>query len=100
MLSYEAPMWIGAFAKKYTQNKYKQMQRLINIRIIKGYRTISYEPSCIMTCQAPIALKIEESVLIHKEVRDIRNNEEFPVKKEEEGSQHDGVLVSLLMMMT
>jgi len=42
--------------------KYKRIQRLLNIKIAKAYRTISYDASCVIAGVRPIKITIEEKV--------------------------------------
>ena len=41
------------------KTKLIRVQRLINIKIAKAYRTVSTEALCILTGMTPIAIKIE-----------------------------------------
>ena len=41
-------------------------QRLINIKIAKSYRTISYEASCVMAGGPPIGIEIAGKVQLYK----------------------------------
>jgi hypothetical protein len=43
-----APIWIEAIWKNRNLTKYKRIQRLINIKMAKAYRTISYDASCVI----------------------------------------------------
>ena len=54
LLSYGAPIWSNALAKNYNLRKLKRVQRLINIRIARSFRTASYEALCIVTGLTPI----------------------------------------------
>jgi hypothetical protein len=45
------------------------VQRLINIKIAKAYRTVSNEALCIITGLTPIHIKIYETVELYKIVR-------------------------------
>ena len=65
LLSYGAPIWSNALAKNYNLRKLKRVQRLINIRIARSFRTASYEALCIVTGLTPIAFKIQEVVRLH-----------------------------------
>jgi hypothetical protein len=49
---------------KYEHNghKYTRVQRLINIKIVKAFRTTSSEALCIIAGTTPIVLRIEEAV--------------------------------------
>jgi len=42
------------------KSKLERVQRLINIKIAKAYRTVTNEALCILTGLTPIAIKIEE----------------------------------------
>ena len=61
LLTYGAPVWEEAAAKqKINKRILQRVQRLINIKIAKAYRTISFEASCVMAGVPPIGLVIEE----------------------------------------
>ena len=45
--------------------KYKRIQRLMNIKIAKAYRTVSYEASCVIAEVRPIQITIEQQVQIY-----------------------------------
>jgi len=65
LLLYGAPVWIDAM--KYTCNKriYIRVQRLINLRIAKAFRTTSTEALCVVAGTIPIIIKIEEAVNLY-----------------------------------
>jgi hypothetical protein len=46
--------------------KLQRVQRLINIKIAKPYRTISYDASCLMADVPPIAIVIAEKAQLYK----------------------------------
>jgi hypothetical protein len=48
LMTYGAPIWEGAIIKRKYLQKLQTAQRLINIKIAKAYRTISFEASCVM----------------------------------------------------
>ena len=54
LLTYGAPIWIEAIWKNKNLTKYKRIQRLMNIKIAKAYRTISYDASCVIAGVRPI----------------------------------------------
>ena len=66
LLTYGAPVWEEAAAKQKNIRMLQRVQRLINIKIAKAYRTISFEASCVMTGVPPIGLVIEEMASRHK----------------------------------
>jgi len=58
---YGAPIWGNALNKACYRTKLTRVQRLINIRIAKSYRTVSNEALCMITGLTPIDIKIEET---------------------------------------
>jgi hypothetical protein len=62
LLTYGAPVWEEAVAKQRNIRMLQRVQRIINIKIAKAYRTISFEASCVIAGVAPIGLVIEEKV--------------------------------------
>ena len=60
LLLYGAPVWVKAMTLKSYKDKIIRVQRIINIKIAKAYRTVSNEAVCVLTGLTPIALKIEE----------------------------------------
>jgi len=62
ILTYGAPIWVEAIRKNRNLTKYKRIQRLMNIKIAKAYRTISYDASCIIAGVRPIQITIEQKV--------------------------------------
>ena len=60
ILTYAAPIWKEAIRKNRNFTKYKRIQRLINIKIAKAYRIISYDASCVIAGARPIQITIEQ----------------------------------------
>jgi len=65
-LTYGAPVWIEAMNFEHNRQKYIRVQRLINIRIAKAFRTTSSEALCMVTGMAPIIIKLEEEIAHYK----------------------------------
>ena len=61
LLQYGAPIWINSLAKDSYKTKLIRVQRLMNIKIAKSFRTVSNEALCIITGLTPIDIKIEET---------------------------------------
>jgi len=61
LLLYGALVWKKAIDKVSYKSKLIIVQRLINIRITKAYRTVSNKALCILTGLTTIAIKIEEA---------------------------------------
>jgi len=66
ILTYGAPVWEKALTKQNNVRKYHQVQRMMNIKIAKAFRTLSYEASCVLAGIRPIRLAIEEKVRTYK----------------------------------
>ena len=62
ILTYGAPIWVEVIRKSRNLAKYKRIQRLINIKIAKAYRTISYDASCVIAGEPPIEILIGQKV--------------------------------------
>jgi hypothetical protein len=69
LLLYGAPVWAEILEKTSHRIKLTRVQRLINIKIAKAYRTVSNEALCIITGLTPIHIKIQETVELYKIVR-------------------------------
>jgi hypothetical protein len=72
---YDAPVWIGAMEKKCNIITYSRVQRLINIKIAKAYRTTSNEALCILTGTTPIEIKAKETAKLYCINRDRQNHQ-------------------------
>ena len=46
--------------------KYHRVQRMMNIKIAKAFRTLSYEASCVLAGVRPIRIAIEEKIRTYK----------------------------------
>ena len=64
--SYGAPVWIEAMKHQHNRQKLKRVQRLINLRMARAFRTTSGDALCILTGMKPIIIKIEEIVKQHE----------------------------------
>lgn len=65
LLLYGAPVWSEAMKYEYNRLKCIRVQRLINIRMAKAFRTTSNEALCIVAGMTPIIIQIEEAVKQH-----------------------------------
>ena len=66
LMTYGAPVWEGAITKHEYLHKLQIAQRIINIKIAKAYRTISFEASCVMAGVPPIGIVIDGKVQLYK----------------------------------
>ena len=69
------PVWEGAITKHKYLQKLQSAQRLINIKIAKAYRTISFEVSCVMARVPPIGLVIERKVQMYNRKLGLDNSD-------------------------
>jgi hypothetical protein len=61
------------FGKKSYKAKLIRIERLINIRIAKAYRTVSNEALCVITGLFPINIKIEETAKYYERTKEYGN---------------------------
>ena len=62
ILTYGAPIWVEAIQKNKNLTKYRRIQRLINIKIAKAYRTISYDASWMLAAIRHIQITIQQKI--------------------------------------
>jgi hypothetical protein len=65
LILYRAPIWKDVIKNSCYKTKLIRVQRLINIRTAKSYRTVSNEALCVITGSKPINIKIEEAAKSH-----------------------------------
>jgi len=65
-MTYGAQVCEGTINKHKYLKKLHSAQRLINIKIVKAYRTISFEASCVIAGVSPIGLVIDGKVQVYK----------------------------------
>jgi hypothetical protein len=58
---YGAPVWIETLKRECNKTVYIRVQRLVNIKIAKDFRTTSDEALCALTGLTPIVIKAEEA---------------------------------------
>jgi len=81
-LLYAAPVWTESMKRKYNRAKYIRVQKLINLRIAKAYRTVLHEALCILTATPPINIKPEEAVALYNIITG-RSIQKYQLDKEE-----------------
>jgi len=65
LLLYGAPVWAEAMRFEYNRLKYIRVQRLMNIKTAKAFRTTSSEALCILAGTTPIIIRTEEAAKQH-----------------------------------
>ncbi|KAJ4443837.1 hypothetical protein ANN_05624 [Periplaneta americana] len=66
MLTYGCSVWSEALQKQKNLNKLQRVQRIMNSKIAKAHRTLSFEASCVVAGVRPIGISIAESVKIYQ----------------------------------
>ena len=61
--------------KEYNKIIYNRVQRLINIKIAKAFRTTSNEALCILTGLTPVVIKAEEAAKLYNFMRNMQAHE-------------------------
>jgi hypothetical protein len=69
LLLYGAPVWCKAMTIQSYKAKLIRVQRIINIKIAKAYRTLSNEALCVLTGLTPITIKIKEASQYYNIIR-------------------------------
>ena len=62
LLTYGAPVWDEALVKQRNLRMLQRVQRMVNIKSAKAYRTISLEAACMMAGLPPIGIVMKEKV--------------------------------------
>jgi ribonuclease HI len=75
LILYGAPIWKKALDKECYRLKLIRVQRLINIKMAKAYRTVSNEALCILSGITPIIIKIQESIQLYEIIRSNKREE-------------------------
>jgi hypothetical protein len=66
LMTYRVPVWEEAINNQRLLPKMQSTQRLINIKMAKAYRTISYNASCLLAGVQPIGIEIEGKASLYK----------------------------------
>jgi len=75
LMTYGSPVWEGAITKHKYRHKLQSAHRLINIKIAKTYRTVSFEASCVMAGVPPIGLVINGKAQLYKRMHGQETND-------------------------
>ncbi|GAB1860790.1 Reverse transcriptase [Camponotus japonicus] len=90
IINYGAPIWNDATTNRKVRDMLRRMQRIIAIRVISGYRTVSTDASLLLARIYPSELRAAYFRRVFARVRELKNNglwnkaEEKDIKKEEE----------------
>jgi hypothetical protein len=75
LMTYGAPVWEWTITKHKYLQKLQSAQRLINIKIAKACRTISFEASCVIAGVPRIGLVIDGKVQVYKRKYGLENSD-------------------------
>jgi hypothetical protein len=75
LLLYEVPVWENDIYKASHKAKLTRVQRIINIKIAKAYRTVSNQAVCIIAGLIPITIKIQEVSQLYQLTKSNREDE-------------------------
>jgi hypothetical protein len=67
--------------EKHNAIKLNRVQRLMNIKIAKAYRTTSYEALCVLTGMTPILIELETQAKIYHNTRGNEENVKYDTPK-------------------
>jgi hypothetical protein len=93
IITYGTPLWIEAIRKNRHLTKYKRIQILINIKIARAYRTISYDASCVIAGVRPIQITIQQNVKTYMSTK--INNLEYDAPLEVRHWRHPAELATI-----
>ena len=96
LLLYGAPVWITAMKYAYNRKLYLRVQRLINIKMAKAYRTVSHEALCTLTGMIPITIKAEEVATYYNSTRGSRKLAQLDYETESKDWPHPADFVRIL----
>ena len=80
--------------KEKYKNKLTSVQRLINTKMSKAYRTVSSEALCVVTGMTPIHIKIEEPAKTYQYTRGLIKDKSssITIKRQDFGSAQQKLL--------
>ena len=81
LLSYGTPVWIECLKKKHNAIKLKRVQRLINIKIARAYRTTSHEALCVLTGMTPILIDLGSEAKMYHNTRGNEKSEQYDAQE-------------------
>jgi ribonuclease HI len=97
LLLYGAPVWNKAIDIGRNKHRLIRVQRLINMKIAKAYRTVSNAALCILTGVTPITIKIEEASQYYHIIRsDEKEDTKVETKIGTQYWQHPADTITLL----
>lgn len=77
VLLYAAPVWAEKFAESKTQQiPIKRIQRGVAIRVIRGYKTISYEAATLLAKMPPLFLLAARQRRVYVRMKELKESEE------------------------
>jgi len=100
-IPYGAPVWNKAIDIVSNKHRLVRVQRLINIKIAKAFRTVSNEALCVLTGLTPITIKIEEASQYYHIIRSCEKEDtRVETRIETQYWQHPAETINLLPEIT
>ena len=65
ILLYASPAWSSCISKKWALQKLESVQRLAAIKMIRAFKSVSYEASLVLSGLTPIAYRLHEKSLAY-----------------------------------
>jgi hypothetical protein len=96
LLLYGAPVWNKAIDMGRNKHRHARVQRLINIKIAKAYRTVSTEALSVLTGLTPITIKIEEASKYYHIIRSCEKDIKVETRIGTQYWQHPAETITLL----
>lgn len=95
VIMYGAPIWGEALSTSRTlQNKITRVQRIIALRVVAGYRTVSADAALVLARIPPAAIQAMYWRRVFLRIKDLKRNDEWDTTKEAEIKQDEKVLLT------
>ena len=89
-------MWTKALDTGSYKRRLERVQRLINIKIAKAYRTVSKEALCVLTGLTSITIEIEEAPQLYHIARSCGKDTRVETRIETQYWQHPVETITLI----
>lgn len=92
VVMYGAPIWYEGFTKNLSvQRPLQKVQRQLAIRIVAGYRTVSYEVATLLARTPPWILVARKYKRIYDKIQNTKVNKTWSKEKEDEFKQEEEI---------
>lgn len=94
MALYGAPIWVDALSA-HNKTLLRRAQRVMAVRVVRGYRTISYEAACVLAGTPPWDLEAEVLADVYRRGAEVRAEGARPCTEETRHWRHNSHLALL-----